>query len=262
MSQIYPAPTGYTLRDPNPYAPDGSYDRTWTILTIDPALQHMVLQQRSPHGCYAVSMLPSDPHFDTRFADFIQYETDHGRKILLVSPQPMCLDFQTHYREAAVRPSDPRLLVHSTTLPTYAKIRADGCLKSPTRLRADGLPVHPVGLAALGEPEDYLDHIMLADGGVAPEIVVNSRLCAALNYDANAPYTPQARLYFDGHRMAADGILVRNLAAMVQDTLPLAPYLIKTVMAGDIPLPAGAEYWTPHTFSQAADAYMRGQYSS
>ncbi len=51
MKKVFIAPKGYTMNDVNPFTPDGSYDRHWTILTIDKSVQGMLLQQRSLYGC-------------------------------------------------------------------------------------------------------------------------------------------------------------------------------------------------------------------
>jgi hypothetical protein len=260
MMQIYIAPSGYSMNEDNPFSLDGKYDRSWTILTIDSNVQGMLFQQRSRHGCYAVSMTPQYAFFNELFADFIQYETDHVRKIILVSKDDMNLDFKTHYKDSSIRPSDSRFLIHSTTLPTYEKILSDGLLKSPHRLKREGYEVHPIGLEPLGEPDDYLDHIMFANSGVAPELVVNSRLCGGVNYDLNAPYLPQARLYFDGLKMVSDGLIVRNVASMVFDSLPLEPYLLKTVVADNLQIPDGNPEWTPFSFAKCADDFMKNSF--
>jgi len=97
---------------------------------------------------------------------------------------------------------------------------------------------------------------MFSGGGVAPEIVVNSRLCGSINYDPHAPYTPQARLYFDGHKMVSDGLIVRNVASMVFDSIPLEPYLLKAVLAEDLKVPDSEAGWTPLSFARCADDYM------
>lgn len=245
------------MNDDNPFTHDGKYDRSWTILAIDENVQGMLFQQRSNHGCYVVSMTPTYAFFKELLADFIQYETDHGRRIILISKDDMSLEFKTHYKETALCTSDSRFLIHSTTLSSYEKILSDGLLKSPNRLKREGYSVNPIGLEPLGEPDDYLDHIMFAGGGVAPEIVVNSRLCGGVNYDPHAQYKPQARLYFDGHRMVLDGLIVRNVASMVFDSVPLKPYMLKAVFAGDLQLPVGDAGWTPSSFFKCADDYMK-----
>ena len=260
MRDVYVAETMENQMEVNPFDPSGTYDRRWTILQVVPGLGSMLLQSRNSQGMYMLSLNPGEPTFGEMLADTLQYETDHDRKVALFAPQPKeemdrWVDgITSHYRSPIVRPSDPRFLVHSTPLETYALIQRDGMLKSFTRLRREGSAVTAIGQAQLAEPEDYLDYIMLACGGYAPELVVLSRLSGALNFDVDAPYRPQARMYFDGHRLVRDGLLVRDVSRKVADHLPLDPYLVRTVLADDLTLPEGMKSWTPATFSAAADA--------
>lgn len=262
MRDVYVAKAMPNQVEVNPFDPSGVYDRRWTIVQIVPGLESMLLQSRNSKGMYVLSLNPEEPTFAEMLADTLQYETDHGRKVALFTPQPKeemdrWVDVITsHYRSPIVRPSDPRYLVHSTPLETYALIQQDGMLKSFTRLRREGKAITAIGQGPLAEPEDYLDYIMLACGGYAPELVVLSRLSGALNFDVDAPYTPQARLYFDGHRLVRDGLLVRDVRRKVAGHLPLDPYLVRTVFADDLTLPEDMESWTPATFSAAADAAM------
>jgi hypothetical protein len=254
--QVFVAPKGYAPDNENPFTPDGRYGRSWTILKIDSYFEGVLYQQCTCHGCYEVTISPQYSYFYELIADFIQYESEYNRKILLVAERDINLEFSTNYKERIIRPSDPRYLIHSTTLARYEKIVADGLLKSPNRLKNEGCPVKSIGLKPLCEPEDYLDYIMFAKGGVAPELVVNSHLCGIVNYDPFAQYTPQVRLYFDGYKMVTDGLIVRNVTSMAYDNVPLR-YLVKAVTADDLKLPDGDANWTPFAFSEAADIYMR-----
>ena len=250
----------------NPFVEDGAYDRGWTIVTLKafPEAKNGIslMQKKTPDGIYHLILNRNMPHFDTLTADILQYETSYGRKVLLASDRPVddttgwVAAFTTHFRETVVRDSDPRYLVHSTPLPIYVQIQRDGMLKCSSRLRREGVAVSPIGFAALGEPDDYLDHIMFAGGGVAPEIVVNSHLCGVENYDVDVAYVPQARMYFDAHRIIRDGLFVRDAGYKVHDHLPLAPYLVHTVKADDLVLPESHVYWTPALFARQADAYV------
>lgn len=257
MANIYLAPKGYHKDDPNPFTPDGTYGHMWTILVIDEKTKYELFQGKTKYGCYAVIMSPHHEHFHHLFADFIQYETAHGRNILLSSEKEQSLDFTSHYQEAIVRPSDAPLLVHSTMLTTYAKITNDGCLKSVTRLRKEGFPIHPIGLAPLAEPQDYLDYVMFAAKGLAPEFVISVRLTGKITCDPDELYTPQARMYFDGHKLVKDGLVTRNLGIKVYDHVPLDKYLLCVVTANDLTLPEGQAGWTPSLFSKMADEWVK-----
>lgn len=261
MKNVFLAPEGYLEDAPNPFTRDGAYDRTWTIFIADPGVRGMLFQRKSSHGCYVVAATPEYEHFDDLMSDFLHYETGQGRKVIFVT------DGHSHEKLAVLapiprnlfRPYDPRFLVHSTPLDAYAKILRDGMLKSPARLAREGASVEPIGLAPLGEPEDYLDYVMFAPGGVTPELVVNSRLCKNINCDPNAAYQPQARMYFDARRLIEDGRIVRDVGMKVYDGVQLAEYLVKTVTADMLAHPGGQGVWTPAAFSREADEYMSRQ---
>ena len=92
--------------------------------------------------------------------------------------------------------------------------------------------------------------------GSGSEIVVNSHLRGKPCFDPNALYEPQARMYFDAHKIIADGLALRDgtHTIKVYGALPLEGYLLRTVFAGDVALPAGEMYWTPTLFTEAANA--------
>lgn len=256
MKSVFIAPKGYRESDPNPFTSDGSYDRNWSLFIVDPAVEGMLFQRKSPFGCYVMAVTPAYAHFRDLMSDILHYETGHGRKVIFVGEDPSVLDGLEPISATQIRDYDGPYMVHSTLLSTYEQIKRDGFLKSPERLAKEGIAVHPIGLSALGEPEDYLHHIMFADGGLAPEIVVNSRLHGRPYYSVNEPYQPQVRLYFDAHKMTCDGIVIRNVCRMVYEAVDLKKYLIRAVTAADLSLPAEQVFWTPLTFSQAADRLM------
>ena len=259
MDNVFVAPTEYSISDANPFTGDGSYDRTWTIFIVDENIRDMMFTGKSPYGCYCISVTPRYKFFMELMADILQYETENGRKVLFVSDglaHTLIDKVNTYYKSNIIRESDAKLFVHSTLLSTYAKIMRDGMLKSPNRLKSEGYNIHAIGLEPLGEPDDYLDYVMFARAGIAPELVINSRLCGGINCDINAPYIPQARMYFDGHKMIRDGIVVRDIGRKVYDHVPIDKYLLKTVFAADLILPDGNDHWTPLSFSTEADKYM------
>ena len=255
MENVFVAPMGYQETDLNPFTSDGSYDRSWSVFIADPSVQGMLFQRKSPFGCYVMAVTPTYAHFQDLMSDILHYETAHDRKVIFVGDQSL-LNGLRPIPKTLIRPYDSPYMVHSTLLSSYEQIKKDGFLKSLSRLTQEGLAVHPIGLAPLGEPVDYLDYIMFADGGLAPEIVVNSRLRGSPYYSINEPYQPQARMYFDAHKMTRDGIVTRNVCRMVLDSVSLERYLIRTVTAADLQLAEGQSFWTPLTFTQAADKLM------
>ncbi|MCL2594044.1 MAG: hypothetical protein FWD83_00765 [Promicromonosporaceae bacterium] len=211
----------------------------------------------SPTGCYALTVNPLASGAPAQMQDFIRYESAHGRQVSVHSPG---FDVMPLLTTPTARVNDPVYLIHSTTLPNYALIRADGWVKSTARLRRDGLHREAIGFAPLGEPLDYLDYVMFAplDGGCGAEMVVNSHLRGEVCYDPDAEYEPQARMYFDAKRIIADGLAVRDgvHTIKVHDALELSKYLLQTVFGADLPLSDGKTKWTPATFTKAADAHF------
>lgn len=208
-------------------------------------------------GCYT--------SIETRLADFLEYETSHGRKVIVSFPA----DFDTDVivdralantpDRSAIRPDDPRWWVHSTPLSNWEKIRACGELRSHDRLRREGLSHAGIGLFAFGEPADYSEYVMLGWAlAIGPEHVVSSQQKGYLITEEDTPYEPGVRLYFDGHRIIHDGLAVSDgLHLMkVHDHLPLDPYLVATISAPDVDPNGEVETWTPWTFLQAANQHF------
>jgi len=224
---------------------------THSIFKADPNINGM-LCGKSPCGCYRLAVNPNAADFAERLHDFLAYETAHGRQVFVDAPG---IDIANLPKPpAGLRPNDPRFVVHSTLLSSYENILRDGCLKSAAQLN-----IPAIGFAPLGEPDNYLDYIMFAAmEGCGAEIVVNSRLRGVVCYDPNAAYVPQARMYFDAHRIIANGLAVRDGVhdLKVRDTLPLEPYLVRTIFAEDVALPPGEPHWTPKNFSAQADAKL------
>jgi len=112
-----------------------------------------------------------------------------------------------------------------------------------------------LGGAWLGEPADYADYIILATAGaMAPEFVVASRNANRLLTEPDTPYTPGARLFFDGPRLIRDGLIVRDglHGAKVHDHLPLDPYLVAAVTPANLDPRGEITSWTPKSFCLAA----------
>ncbi len=159
-----------------------------------------------------------------------------------------------NYNEKALRDTEPKVLVHSTTLENYENIKRDGMLKSYNRL---GIQGEPIG-QKIGDPKDFSDYIMFG-GGVTGEIVVNSKQKGEIIMDIYAEYVPGARMYFDAQKIAAAGLLVRDGCHLkVKSELPLSPYLIFAATADSIGL--GKATSTPLEFATKADAYFTSVY--
>jgi len=222
-----------------------------------------IITGRGPRGCFSLSLNPDAEDFAFHAADFIRYENAHGRKVRI---RPRSFDPSDALKSvpdsgSTLRPNDPLFVVHSTTFAAYEKIMADGQLKSTTQLRKEGKIQHAIGFLPLGEPPDYLDYVMFAGidrygAASSCEIVVNSHMQGKPCFDADIPYQPQARMYFDARKIIADGLAVRDgtHTLKVYGALPLEGYLLRTVFADDVALPPGTESWTPTLFAEAANA--------
>jgi len=236
-----------------------------SLLKIDKSISGL-MTCKSACGCFALTLNPAAADFTYKIFDFIEYENAHERRVLIFSPEfDMMAALANPPRAVKIRETDPEFVTHSTTLKAYRKILKDGCLKSTARLNREGTRQKAIGLTPLGEPRDYLEYVMFGRiGGEGGEVVVNSHLRGQVCYDPDAKYRPQARMYFDAHKIFADGLAVRDGAheLKVYDALKLSGYLLLTVRAGDAALPDGARYWTPKLFAREADKlfenHMRG----
>jgi len=157
------APDTWNESDINPFSHDGHY-YGWSLVKLDTTINGFIMG-RSSCGCYSVTFNPLNSDFNERIIDFVCYETAHERCVLISSPT---YDFDKNIlqndliQQVNIRQSDPRWLVHSTTLALYEKIIESGFLKSATTLNKEGIKTVAIGFAPLGEPEDYLEHVMFA----------------------------------------------------------------------------------------------------
>lgn len=262
---IYILPPGWNDSQPNPASDDGSYKNGFSLLKIDRTINGYIMGL-SPCGCFSLTLNPAADDFLYRYSDFIQYENTYNRCILIYSEELIIKEafinsLNYNYKDARVREIDPKYAVHSTTLASYEKIIKDDCLKSPVLLAKEGIHKNTVGLIPLGEPEDYLEYVMFApvEGwGSSSEMVVNSHLRGKVCFDPNSEYTPQARMYFNAHKIIKDSLAVRDGIHIlkVYESLKLSEYIILTVFEGDVILPAGCAYWTPTLFTEAANEYF------
>jgi len=198
-------------------------------------------------------------------ADFLRYESMHGRRCIISVPSD--IDARSFVEKAfaetpdwsVVRLDDPKWLGHSTTGHGWAAIQACGELRAQARLRREGVDIPNIGGEWFSEPADYAEYIILANAGaMAPEFVVASRNANRLMTEPDTPYTPGARLFFDGHRLIRDGLIVRDglHGAKVHDHLPFEPYLVAAVTPADMDPKGEITAWTPKSFCLAALEYF------
>ena len=160
----------------------------------------------------------------------------------------------------AVRPSDPRWVVHSTARDAWHNIRRCGELQSLAKLSVRGAYTGGLGLDTFGEPEDYAHYIALGRiYGTGAEHVVASHQKGRIITDDDAEYQPGARLYFDGHRIIQDGLAVRDGVHLlkVRERLPLVPYLCAAVGVKEVDPHGSVSAWTPRLFLERANAHFQ-----
>lgn len=256
------APAGWSCSDPNPFTEDGGYGEGWSAFCVLAREDDQYLTGKSGEGPFSARFGRRVPHLRQRLADFLRYENAHGRTVIVAFPE----DVDPHARVAqalaatppphVVRPEDPKIIVHATTVGAWQSIRRDGYLKVGARSKAKTAHTE-VDAYLLDEPPDYSDHIMFgAVDSSAPEMVVASYQAGRFVMDEQAVYESGVRLYFDNHRIIEEGLGVRDgLHLMkVQRRLPLHPYLLGAVSVLDLaPLPEG-EAWTVRAFVERANA--------
>jgi hypothetical protein len=253
------APDGWDHESANPFTPDGSYGPYWSCFRVVESKWEPY--GRTDRGLYFISPRPDSPILARRLADFLRYEASYGRKVIVSCPEDF--DMKALVADATLisppdsqpRPDDPKWLVHSTSLENWKSIQAVGELRSLAMLSRNGIETGGIGLRGFGEPEDYAHHIMLGlPENIGPEHVVASLGRGEVITEENTPYQPGARLYFDGHKIIRDGLMVRDGLHMhkVRDRLPLAPYLVAAITVADVDREGKVAEWTPRSFLDGA----------
>lgn len=182
-------------------------------------------------------------------ADFLDYEEANGRTVAVIV-DPALSDWR-EWGRPAVRPvpgSCPTqccshvysegcsalLMCHGAPVSALADILDQGVLRASTTLTGrTGQDLS--GSSSWGEPPDYFDYVMLANGRcLAPEAVALSRLVGRdlVPADLSPGYPPAARLYFRWDTLAAlqgasfDGVH----PVKVRSELPLDETLVGVVV--------------------------------
>jgi hypothetical protein len=268
------APAGWSWGEPNPFAPDGCYDPRWSAFCVRDSEDGEFVTGRGANGLFAVRLGRRVEHLENRLADYLRYESAHGRTVILSFPPDVEVDglvaraLACTPEAGVVRPSDGRVVVHSTSLSAWRRIRADGelraaCLLAAGRHKPPGsVELSEVQQYLRNEPLEYGDYIMLGPlDSTAPEMVVASYSSGRFVLDEDAVYEPGVRLYLDNHRIIRDGLAMRDgLHAMkVHRRLALAPYLLAAIGVADVD-PAGAvQAWTLRAFVERANEVFRSR---
>lgn len=256
---IFYADETWSPLNANPFSKDGTYGKAWSAFIYDDSIDYYsnILENAK---VYTLRVSPKIDASCERLKDFVSYEVSNNRNVIISATRSKREDIKTiinsiSFEEAAaIRTSDPRWLVHSTTKELWTNIKKTGALLAPSELRKRRITVREIGLRALLEPDDYSDYIMLDIPDGCGEIVVNSRQLGYVCTDPDVPYQPGVRLYFDAHRIIRDGIAVRDGLHIlkVKGKLPLETYLVRAVMEELLPDCA----WTPSLYTEKANQYF------
>jgi len=180
IGNIYVVQPDWTPEANNPFTIDGSYGVDWSSFVYDTAVDGYS-NVRSNAKVYSLTVNPETDKNNERLFDFVRYETSYNRKVIIRFPNEIrdlvlerlnSMDYE-QVDKKAIRSSDSRWLVHSTTKQAWEEIQKTEALLSPTRLRREGKEVNEIGLKALLEPTEYSDYIMLDGLNGCGELVVN-----------------------------------------------------------------------------------------
>ena len=228
---IYRLKENFIESNINPFT-NTPYDTSWIIFQLTDSIDYEMLCGDNK-GVYTLKISKKYPQWKMAVFDFLQFHETYNRNIILsISDRDLeeaKLYYGDHnYNDDFLRDYESDILIHSTTLENWAKIKSDGFLKSWNILKKNNLLVEtqPIG-RLLGDPDDFSDYIMFSNGSISGEIVVLSKQMGRVTMNPNMKYHPGARLYFDARKIAEDGLLIRDGCHLkVKDKLPIAPYLI------------------------------------
>jgi hypothetical protein len=153
-------------------------------------------------------------------ADFLSYETAHGRPVTVIADAALS-EWET-WRPPAERPSPgafpiqccndayaegcgSELVCHGASATIASQILDRGALLAATAVTGcDGTVL--AARSSWGEPPDYFEYVMLANGRCrAPEAVAHSRYLGRdlVPADLRSGYRPAVRFYFSWRTLAA-----------------------------------------------------------
>ena len=241
----------------NPFNHHQPYTNEWIMLQLLEQADFKQFTGGGADGVFQLVITKANVDWEYRIFDFIQYESETGKNIILAIDKQ---DYETaqktygrhNYKDRFLRPYEHKVLMHATDKENHAAILRDGCLKSWNLLKqlATVTEERPIG-SLLGDPLDYRDYIMFSGGGISAERVISSRQKGRIEMGIDVPYVAGARFYFDAAKIAEDGLLVRDGAHLkVRDTLPLDRYLLWIATPDALGI---SENTTPRVFAEKAD---------
>ncbi len=234
------------------------YDDTWIVYRLTDSNEYQTMVGNSNSSVYTVKVSKNNPDWMMSVCDFIQFQESRNKNIILDITQEDLQKAQTcyqghSYNDHFLRETEPDILIHSTTYENWVSIEQDRCLKSWNILNAEKAiwESSPIG-QELGDPLDFRNFIMFSSGSVSGEIVVLSKQNRKIVMNQDMQYITGARLYFDGRKIAADGLLIRDgIHLKVLNQLPLDPYLLWCATWNKIELDSNIS--TPKEFAERSN---------
>jgi hypothetical protein len=182
-------------------------------------------------------------------ADFLAYEKAHGR-VVTVTAQPELSDWES-WLTPTRRPHpgafatqccthvypdgcSSMLVCHGAPAIVAPQILEQGVLRSAVAATGHG-PDELAGWSTWGDPPDYFEHVMLANGRcTAPEAVAVSRVIGGdlVPSDLSAGYRPAVRFYFAWEALASrhDAVFDGVHAVKIHTELSLDDALVAVVV--------------------------------
>ena len=251
----------FTENNINPIT-NGKDNSSWLVLTLSKDITEPMIVGTNDNSAYTIKINKNiHPNWKMAVGDFIDYCNTYNIDGIIVISEKEYNEVQNFYvghshNESVLRDYEPSVLVHSTSMENWLKIKKDGMLKSWNKLNREKsiTEKQPIG-KQLGDPAHFSNYIMFG-GGVTSEIVVNSKQAGKIVMDIDSKYKTGARLYFNAKKIAKDGLLVRDGTHIkVKECLPLEPYLIWVATWDKVGLENPIS--TPRIFAELSDKVFK-----
>ena len=267
------APPGWTYTDENPFSEDGKYDFGWSSFCILDEDTDQFYTGKCEAGPFSARFGRNVKNLERKLVDFLRYENDNRRQVILAFPADIDIDEYVNQalkqtpRESVIRPEDPPIIVHATTRESWQSIWADQALKASLHLGEKEWqtgPLTEIEWYYQHEPPEYRDYIMFGEmDGTTSESILASKAQGRFVMHAEAEYEPGIRLYFNNHQLIEAGLGIRDGLHLIKvnQSLPLAPYLLAAISVDDVDPDGKVKVWTLKTFVESANQVFRARHA-
>lgn len=256
---IFQVPNTFMQISVNPFHNDKPYTEDWTLIRL--IERAGTFQQRTRPAnkgqIFQFEITKELADWKYRIGDFIQYESDNNKNIIVAINEQDLLSaksgYASHrYNDPFLRSYEQKILVHTTTKENYEKIISSGELKCWNLCKAENADWESKPIGALSnDPANYSDYIMFGTGGVLHELIPLCKQRGFIDMNLDSTYTAGARFYFSAEKVANDGLLIRDgVHLKVKHRLPFNPYLLWIATPMELGIP---EQTTPRKFAEMSD---------